>query len=168
MAYQTKFGDLVLTNVGERRAKGDKAPDAVLMNKDLKEVKLSDWDGKIKVLAVVPSMDTGVCQAQVRRFNEEATKLGDDVVVLAISMDLPFAQQRFCAAEGLDQVITLSDHRDADFGENYGFLMKELRLLSRGVVIVDRDNVIQYTEYVPEVPQQVDFDAALAALKEIV
>lgn len=167
MAYQTKFGSAMMTNLGERQKVGNQAPDALLITKDLQEAHLSDWDGKVKVLAVVPSMDTGVCQAQVRRFNEEALKQSDDVVVLAISMDLPFAQQRFCAAEGLNRVITLSDHRDADFGKKYGFLLKEVRLLSRGVIIIDRDNQIRYVEYVPEVPQQVDFDAALAVLKEI-
>lgn len=168
MSYQTKFGDRMLTNVGTRQAVGQQAPNALLIGAGLEEKHLSDWDGKIKVLAVVPSLDTGVCQAQVRRFNEAVLRQSDDVVLLAISMDLPFAQQRFCGAEGLDRVITLSDHRDADFGNQYGFLMEEVRLLSRGVVIIDRDNVIRYVEYVPEVPTQVNFDAALAALKEIV
>lgn len=138
-----------------------------LVGADLSTVKLSQYAGKIIVLSSMPSMDTGVCQAQVRRFNQEATSIGDDVVVIAVSMDLPFAQQRFCAAEGLDRVVTLSDHRDAEFGTKYGFLMQEFRLLSRGNVVIDRDGIVRYAEYVPEVTQEVDFAAALAAIRAL-
>ncbi|MCI5837209.1 MAG: thiol peroxidase [Veillonellaceae bacterium] len=167
MKRQTKFGNNMLDLAGSAVEVGAAAPDASLVNGKLEEVHLSDWNGKIKVIAVVPSMNTGVCQAQVREFNKQAVDFHDDVVVLAISMDLPFAQQEFCAANGLERVITLSDHRSAEFGTKYGFLMEAVRLLSRGVVIIDRDNIVRYAEYVPEVKDQVDFDRALAALREI-
>ena len=112
-------------------------------------------------------MDTPVCQSQVRQFNKDAVDFADDVVVIALSTDLPFAQERFCAAEGLDRVVTLSDHKTAEFGEKYGYLIPDLRLLSRGVVVVDRDNVVRYIEYVPEANDQVDFAKALEALKKL-
>ena len=165
---QHTFGGTPVTLAGTPVQVGDKAPDVTLVTGELKTVKLSDYAGKVVVLSSMPSMDTGVCQAQVRRFNQEATAAGDDVVVIAVSMDLPFAQQRFCAAEGLDRVVALSDTRDAEFGTKYGFLMNEYRLLSRGNVVIDRDGVVRYVEYVPEVTQAVDFDAALAAVKELV
>lgn len=167
MKRQVKFGDNLLTLAGSAVEVGATAPDAALVNGKWEEVHLSDWDGQIKVIAVVPSMNTGVCQVQVREFNKQAVDFSDDVVVLAISMDLPFAQQEFCAANGLDRVLTLSDHRLAEFGMKYGFLMEPVRLLSRGVVLIDRDNVVRYVEYVPEVKNRVDFDKALAALHEI-
>ena len=126
---------------------------------------LKDYEGKVKVISVVPSLDTGVCDAQTRWFNQDATGLSDDVVVLTISMDLPFAQKRWCGAAGVDKVETLSDHKDASFGTNYGFLIEELRLLSRGVVVINKDNKVTYVEYVPEVTQAVNFDAALEAIK---
>ena len=127
---------------------------------------MADFDGKVKVISVVPSLDTGVCDAQTRWFNQDVTKLSDDVVVLTVSMDLPFAQARWCGAAGVNNVITLSDHKDASFGQNYGFLIEELRLLSRGVVVINKDNKVTYVEYVPEVTNPVNFDAVLAAVKE--
>lgn len=164
---QHTFAGTPVTLAGTPIKVGDKAPDVSLVGADLSTVKLSQYAGKIIVLSSMPSMDTGVCQAQVRRFNQEATSIGDDVVVIAVSMDLPFAQQRFCAAEGLDRVVTLSDHRDAEFGTKYGFLMQEFRLLSRGNVVIDRDGIVRYAEYVPEVTQEVDFAAALAAIRAL-
>ncbi len=164
---QHTFAGAPVTLAGTPIKVGDKAPDVSLVGADLSTVKLSQYAGKIIVLSSMPSMDTGVCQAQVRRFNQEATSIGDDVVVIAVSMDLPFAQQRFCAAEGLDRVVTLSDHRDAEFGTKYGFLMQEFRLLSRGNVVIDRDGIVRYAEYVPEVTQEVDFAAALAAIRAL-
>lgn len=154
-----------LTLVGPELKVGDQAPDFVAIGNQLQEVRLSDYADKIKIISVIPSVDTPVCDAQTRRFNTEATKLGENVVVLTLSMDLPFAQERFCAAAGLDQVHTLSDHRDADFGEKYGFLIQELRLLSRGMVVVDAENVIRHVEYVPDADHAVDFAAALEAAK---
>ena len=136
------------------------------MNSGLKDVRLSDYAGKIVIIAVYPSIDTGVCQAQNRRFNAEATKM-EDIVVLSVSCDLPFAQRRFCAAEGLDKVITLSDHRHVDFGTKYGFLMEELRLLARGTVVVDKEGFVRYVEYVPEITQEPLYEAALEVVKQL-
>ena len=155
-----------LTLVGLEVKVGQQAPDFTLLDNELNVKTLSDFDGKVKVISVVPSLDTGVCDAQTRWFNQDVTKLSDDVVVLTVSMDLPFAQARWCGAAGVNNVITLSDHKDASFGQNYGFLIEELRLLSRGVVVINKDNKVTYVEYVPEVTNPVNFDAVLAAVKE--
>ena len=155
-----------LTLVGPEVKVGQQAPDFTLLDNELNVKTLADFDGKVKVISVVPSLDTGVCDAQTRWFNQDVTKLSDDVVVLTVSMDLPFAQARWCGAAGVNNVITLSDHKDASFGQNYGFLIEELRLLSRGVVVIDKDNKVTYVEYVPEVTNPVNFDAVLAAVKE--
>lgn len=155
-----------LTLLGEEIKVGDKAPDFTVLSAGLAPVKLSDYDGKVRVIAIYPSIDTGVCQAQNRRFNAEASNLGD-AVILSVSCDLPFAQSRFCAAEGLDKVITLSDHKDVDFGTKYGFLIKELRLLARGTVIVDKDGIVKYVEYVPEISTEPNYEAAIQAVKEL-
>ncbi|MGC9150838.1 MAG: thiol peroxidase [Microbacter sp.] len=146
---------------------GDIAPDATLIAKDLSEKHLSDFNGKIKILSIYPSIDTSVCATQNRKFNEAASSLSDDIVILSISMDLPFAQGRFCAAEGLDKVITLSDHRYADFGLKYGFLIEPLRLLARGTVVIDKNNVVQHVEYVHEVTTEPNYEAALAVAKSL-
>ena len=155
-----------LTLVGPEVKVGQQAPDFTLLDNELNVKTLADFDGKVKVISVVPSLDTGVCDAQTRWFNQDVTKLSDDVVVLTVSMDLPFAQARWCGAAGVNNVITLSDHKDAYFGQNYGFLIEELRLLSRGVVVINKDNKVTYVEYVPEVTNPVNFDAVLAAVKE--
>ena len=156
-----------VTLVGETIQVGDKAPDFTVLGSGLEPVKLSDFNGKVRVLAIYPSIDTGVCQAQNRRFNAEADKLGSDAVILSISCDLPFAQKRFCAAEGLKNVITLSDHKEVDFGTKYGFLIRELRLLSRGTVVIDKEGVVRFVEYVPEVTTEPDYDSALKVIKEL-
>ncbi len=166
MGVQTHFKNQVLENAGEPVQVGMKAPNATLIDNQLEEVQLDKYADHIRIISVVPSLDTGVCQAQTRRFNEEATSR-PDVVVLTVSMDLPFAQQRFCAAEGLERVHTLSDHRDAEFGQKYGFLMPQVRLLSRGVVVIDKDNVIRHVEYVEETSHEVDFKAALQVVSEL-
>lgn len=155
-----------LTLVGPEVKVGQQAPDFTLLDNELNVKTLADFDGKVKVISVVPSLDTGVCDAQTRWFNQDVTKLSDDVVVLTVSMDLPFAQARWCGAAGVNNVITLSDHKDASFGQNYGFLIEELRLLSRGVVVINKDNKVTYVEYVPEITNPVNFDAVLAAVKE--
>ncbi|TKG97379.1 thiol peroxidase [Puteibacter caeruleilacunae] len=155
-----------VTLVGNEVKEGDKAPEFTLLNGSLEPVTLADYAGKVKVIAVYPSIDTGVCQAQNRRFNAEADKL-DNAVVLSVSCDLPFAQKRFCAAEGLDSVVTLSDHRETDFGQKYGFLIKELRLLSRGTVIVDQDDVVRYVEYVSEVTEEPNYEKAMEVVKSL-
>ena len=142
---------------------GDKAPEfTVCLANNLSPVKLSDYKGKVRIISSVPSVDTGVCAAQTRRFNLEAAKL-NDVVILTISADLPFALGRFCAAEGIDKVVTLSDHKETDFGIKYGFLIDELRLLARGIVVVDKYDIVRYVEYVSEVTNHPDYDKALAA-----
>ena len=154
--------------LGKEVKVGDKAPTFTLLDNGLGEKTLADYAGKVKVISVVPSLDTGVCDAQTRWFNQNVSKLGDNVVVLTVSVDLPFAQKRWCGAAGIDQVETLSDHRDLSFGENYGFILEGLRLLSRGIVVIDKDDVVRYVEYVPEVTSAVNFDAAEAATKELV
>ncbi|HOV11106.1 MAG TPA: thiol peroxidase [Bacteroidales bacterium] len=160
------FGGNPLTLAGTMVKVGDKAQDFTVLANDLKPHKLSDYDGKTRIISVVPSVDTGVCAAQTRRFNVEAAKL-NDTVILTISCDLPFALGRFCAAEGIDKVVTLSDHRETDFGLKYGFLIEELRLLSRGIVIVDKSGTVRYVEYVKEVTTHPDYEKALDAARNL-
>lgn len=156
-----------LTLVGPELKIEDKAPDFAVLDSELKEFRLKDFSGKTKVISVTPSLDTPVCDMQARRFNQEAVKMGGDVTVLNISMDLPFAISRFCAAAGIDKVKGLSDHRDASFGTSYGVLIKELRLLARAVFIVDKHDVIRYKEIVPEITTLPDFEAALLVIKQV-
>ena len=156
-----------LTVLGDPVQVGEKAPDFTVIDTDLVERHLRDFAGKVKLIASVPSLDTGICDAETRRWNEEAANLGEDVVILTISADLPFAQKRWCGAAGVDRVITLSDHRDMSFALAYGTYVKELRLEQRAVFIVDKDDIIRYVEYVPEIAQHPNYEAALAALKEI-
>lgn len=161
------FGGDPITLVGEPIEVGKKAPLFHALNTDLSVYDSTSDAGKIRIYSVVPSIDTGVCELQTKRFNEEATNLGDDVVVVSISCDLPFAQGRFCAAEGIDRAKIVSDHKDLDFGKKYGFVIEELRLLSRGIVVVDRDDNVAYVEYVSEVTNHPDYDAALAAVEKL-
>jgi len=163
----TIFGN-PLTLVGPELAVGAKAPDFSVLDNDLKPKTLADFAGKVLVVAAVPSLDTPVCDMETRRFNTEASKLGADVRVLTISMDLPFAQKRWCAAAGIDQVVTLSDHREASFGQAWGVLVKELRLLARSVFVVDASGVVRYAQLVPEMTHEPDYDAALAVVKTLV
>ncbi|GMB07334.1 thiol peroxidase (atypical 2-Cys peroxiredoxin) [Thermolongibacillus altinsuensis] len=163
MANVTFKGNAV-TLVGNEVKVGDVAPDFTVLANDLSEVTLADTKGFVRLISVVPSIDTGVCDAQTRRFNEEAAKL-DGVKVLTISVDLPFAQKRWCAANGIENVQTLSDHRDVSFGQAYGVLIKELRLLARAVFVVDRNDRITYVEYVPEVTNHPNYEAAIEAAK---
>ena len=157
-----------LTLVGPELSKGDPAPDVEVLDNDLNPVRLSSFKGKICVLSIVPSLDTPVCDMQTRRFNDEAGKLGDDVVILTISMDLPFAQKRWCGAAGVDKVSTFSDHREAAFGEAYGVLIKELRLLARAIFVVDKQGTIQYRQLVKEVSEEPNYEAVLEAIKRLV
>jgi thiol peroxidase len=156
-----------VTILGNAPKVGDTAPNFTVLSSSLEPIQLSDFDGKVKVIAIYPSIDTGICAAQNRRFNKEADAL-DGVAVLSISVDLPFAQSRFCAAEGLKNIVTLSDHKELDFGSKYGFVIEELRLLARGTVIIGKDNKIKYVEYVPEIAQEPDYDAALKVIKELI
>jgi thiol peroxidase len=161
-----KFQGSPLTLVGNQLNVGDAAPEAEVLANDLSPVKLSGFGGKVCVICTVPSLDTPVCDIQTRKFNEQAASLGDDVVVLTISMDLPFAQQRWCGAANVENVQTLSDHHKAEFGTAYGILIKELRLLARTVFVVDKDGIIRYIEIVDEVTNEPDYEAALSAVKE--
>ena len=138
-----------------------------MLANDLSPVKLSDFRGRVCVISVVPSLDTPVCDIQTRRFNEEAAALGGDVVVLTISMDLPFAQKRWCGAAGIKNVRTLSDHRNAAFGKAFGVLIDELRLLARAVFVVDADGIIRYKQVVQELTNEPDYDAAMKAVAEV-
>jgi len=157
-----------LTLVGTELKVGDRMPDVTVLGNDLNPVQLSSFKGKVCVVSVVPSLDTPVCDMQTRKFNEAAGGLGDNVAVLTLSMDLPFAQARWCGAAGVDQVVTLSDHRNAAFGEATGLLIKELRLLARAVYVVDQNGVIQYRQLVKEVTEEPDYRAALEAVKKLV
>ena len=145
---------------------GQKAPDFKLLSIDMTDVKLSESDGKVRLLSVVPSLDTPVCDLQTQRFEAEADKF-EDVVVYTISMDLPFAQRRYCGAHDIKNLQTLSDHRDASFGMAYGVLIEDLRLLSRAVFVIDRDGTVRYVEYVKEVTAHPDYDKALEALEKV-
>jgi thiol peroxidase len=156
-----------LTLIGNRPAVGDRAPDFTVLDNDLSPVDFSSFRGRVCVLASVPSLDTPVCDMETRRFNEAAGKLGADVAILTISMDLPFAQKRWCGAAGVDKVQTLSDHRDAQFGTAYGVLIKELRLLARAVFVADRDGVIRYAQLVEEVTHEPDYEAVLKAVANL-
>lgn len=156
-----------LTLLGEEVKVGDAAPEFEVTANDLSGVKLSDYAGKVCVILSVPSLDTPVCDVETRRFNEEAGKLGSDVVILTISMDLPFAQKRWCGAAGVENVVTLSDYIDASFGKAYGVLIKDLRLLARAVFVVDGSGIIRYVQIVPEIAEEPDYDAVLQAVKDL-
>lgn len=158
------FKDNPVTLLGTEVRVGNDAPNFTVISNDLQDKTLDDYKGKIKLISVVPSLDTGVCAEQTKRFNEEADKL-DNVHVLTISMDLPFAQTRWCSAEGVKNIDVLSDHRDASFGKKYGVLIKELRLLARSIFVIDSNDKIVYAEYVPEVTNHPNYDAALDAAK---
>lgn len=153
-----------VTLVGPELKVGDQAPNFTVTANDLTPVTLDDSKGTVRIISVVPSLDTGVCDAQTRRFNEEAAQL-DGVTILTISVDLPFAQKRWCGAAGIEKVQTLSDHRELSFGEAYGVAIKELRLLSRAVFVVDANDKIVYAEYVPAAGEHPNYEAAIAAAK---
>ncbi|MHC4835885.1 MAG: thiol peroxidase [Planctomycetota bacterium] len=154
-----------LTLVGDAVSVGQSAPDFTVAANDLSPYALSDDKGKVIVVSVVPSLDTPVCDTQTRKFNEAAAGLGDDVVVLTVSMDLPFAQSRWCGAAGVDQVKTVSDYKEADFGRKYGLLIKELHLLARAVLVIDSAGIIRYSQLVSEVTEEPDYSAVIEAVK---
>lgn len=165
---EVTFSGSSVTLLGEEAKVGNKAADFTVVDADMKPVKLSDYSGKIKILSVAPSIDTPVCANQTRRFNREATKLNDKISVLSISVDLPFALKRFCGAEGIDNVDTLSDHKETDFGLKYGFLIEGLRILARGIVIIDENDMIRYVEYVSEIGEEPDYEKALEEVRKLV
>lgn len=163
MAAVTFKGNPV-TLIGNEVKVGDKAPDFKVLANDLSEVFLADSKGQIRIISVVPSIDTGVCDAQTRRFNKEAALL-ENVKVLTISVDLPFAQKRWCGANGIENVQMLSDHRDLSFGEAYGVVIQELRLLTRAVFVIDSNDEVTYVEYVSEATNHPNYEAAIEAAK---
>ena len=156
-----------LTLTGKELRVGDKAPDFEVLSNDLSPVKFSSFKGKTCIISSVPSLDTPVCDMETRRFNREAEGLGSDVVILTISMDLPFAQKRWCGAAGVEKVITLSDHREASFGTNYGVGGDYVRLLARCIFIVDGGGIIRYIQMVRELTNEPDYDKVLEAVKKL-
>jgi thioredoxin-dependent peroxiredoxin len=155
------------TLLGPELKAGDKAPDFAVVDNGLAPVSMASSAGKIRIISSVPSLDTPVCDTETRRFNQEAAGLPGSVVVLTISLDLPFAQKRWCGAVGIDKVTTLSDYRDRSFGQNYGVLIKELLLLTRAIFVVDAQGVIRYIQIVPEVTSEPDYAAVIAAAKAL-
>jgi thiol peroxidase len=156
-----------LTLVGREIKVGAKAPDVELLDNDLQPVTISAFKGKVVVVSSVPSLDTPTCDMETRRFNAEAASLGDNVVILTVSTDLPFAQKRWCGAAGVDKVKTLSDHRATAFGQSYGVLIKELRLLARTIFVLDKSGVVQYVQLVKEISKEPDYAAVIAVVKKL-
>lgn len=162
------FDGSPLTLVGDELRPGDIAPDTTLVANDLAAVRLSSYRGKVCVISSVPSIDTPVCDVETRRFNEEAAAFGDDVAVITVSVDLPFAQARWCGAAGIERVTTLSDYLDTSFGTSYGVLIKGLRLLARAVFVVDEEGVVRYVQIVDELTEEPDYGAVIEAVKKLV
>jgi thiol peroxidase len=155
------------TLLGPELKVGDKAPDFAVVDNGLAPVSLANSAGKVRIISSVPSLDTPVCDTETRRFNQEAANLPGDVSVLTISLDLPFAQKRWCGAAGIEKVTTLSDYRERSFGQNYGVLIKELLLLTRAIFVIDAQGVIRYIQIVPEVTSEPDYAAVIAAAKSL-
>lgn len=166
MARTVTIGGGPYTLEGPELKVGHEAPNFELIGIDMNEVTLSDSKGKVRLLSVVHSLDTPVCDLQTQRFEQEAGKF-TDVIIYTISMDLPFAQARYCGAHNVSNLKTLSDYRDASFGRAYGVLIKELRLLSRAIFIIDAEDTLRYIEYLSEVGSHPDYDRAISALKEV-
>src|SRR5437588_8365458 len=154
------------TLVGPELKPGDPAPDFHVVDNSLKPVSLAETGHNVRIFSVVPSLDTPVCDAQTKRFNEEAGKL-PNVDIYTVSMDLPFAQKRWCGQFGVDKVKMLSDHKSGSFGENYGTLIKELRIESRAIFVVDKDNTVRHVEYVKEVADHPDYESALSSARSL-
>jgi len=154
-----------VTMLGPELKVGDKAPDFCIVDQQLNPVTLADTEGKTRIISTVPSLDTPVCDAETRRFNQEAAQLPGNIVILMVSMDLPFAQKRWCAAAGVDRVMTLSDYQESSFGFAYGVLIKELKLLSRSIFVVDANDTICYIQHVPEITEEPDYAAVLGAAR---
>jgi thiol peroxidase len=165
---QATFKGNPITLIGNEVKVGDKAPNFTVNKNLLTEVTLADYAGKVKLISVVPSLDTGVCDQQTRRFNEEAAKLGDNVVILTISVDLPFAQARWCGAAGVDKVETLSDYKTKSFGKAYGVLIEEFQLDMRSIFVIDANDTVQYVEYVKEMTDHPNYEAALEAVRKLI
>ncbi|HSV88832.1 MAG TPA: thiol peroxidase [Bacteroidales bacterium] len=160
------FAGKPVTLRGKLVTAGSPAKNFIAVGNDLKLVSLSDFKGKVRIISSVPSLDTGVCASQTIRFNQEAAGL-KNTQVITISCDLPFAQKRFCASQEIDKIVTLSDHKDVDFGVKYGFLIEELRLLARGVIIIDKDDIVSYVELVKEISEHPDYEKALEVARSL-
>jgi len=167
MQSNVTFGGNPVTLIGNPINVGDTAPNFSAIDGKLNSVGLIDFKGKVKLISIFPSIDTGICSMQTRKFNQEAAKFGKKVAFIAISADLPFALKRFCGAEGIENFIPLSDHKNMDFGNNYGFNIKELRLLTRGVLVIDENDKVTYKEIVPEIGNEPNYDAAIKALEDV-
>jgi len=154
--------------VGHEVKVGDRAPDVELINTEMDSASLSSYFGKILVVSSVPSLDTPVCDLETRRFNDEAAKLGEDVQIVTVSMDLPFAQKRWCGAAGVERVVTLSDYRSGDFGDLYGVFIKDMHLLARAIFVLDRKATVRYIQLVPEIAQEPDYEAVLREVRTII
>ncbi len=163
-----KFKGNPITLVGPELAPGQPAPEFTLSKNLLETASLKDFAGKVKLISVVPSIDTGVCDAQTRRFNEEASKLGDNVAVITVSADLPFAQARWCGAAGVDRVVLLSDYKDNSFGKAYGVFIKEFHLDMRAIFVLNANDKISYVEVLGEMTEHPNYDAAVAAVKALI
>jgi len=162
-----KFAGNPMTLLGTEIKVGDTALNFTALTPGLEGLSLSDTKGQVRVISVVPSVDTSVCDIQTRWFNEEAAKI-ENLIVLSISVDLPFALKKYCATKGIENIKVLSDHKDLDFGLKYGFVIEELRLLARGIVIIDQNDIVRYVEYVPNVSDHPDYDKVLSVIKEYI
>ncbi len=168
MSRNVLFKGTPVTLLGNEIKVGDKAPDFTALKTDMSSVKLSDFAGKNVIIAAFPSIDTGICALQTTKFNQEITKFNkDDFQLLTVSVDLPFALGRFCGDNGIENALTISDHRDLDFGTKFGFTIAELRLLARGTVIVDKEGIVKFVEYTPEIGNEPNYDKALEILKSL-
>jgi len=157
-----------LTLLGPEITTGSPAPDFRVVDTELNQITLQDLSQKVCIISAVPSLDTPVCDMETRRFNTEAANLSDDIKIVTVSMDLPFAQKRWCGASGVDQVLTVSDYQEASFGQNYGVLIKELRLLARAVFVLDQARTVRYVQFVPEVTDEPDYDPIIQTAKELI
>lgn len=162
-----KMAGTPVTLEGNAITIGDSAPDFTALSKDMQPVSFHDFNGKIILISAAPSIDTPVCDLQATRFNQEAAKLPDDVQIINITVDLPFALSRFCAAKGIEKILTLSDHRDLSFGKAYGVVVKEFRLLARSIFIIDRSGIVRYIELVPDITSHPDYEKALAEINKL-
>ena len=168
MSRSVLFKGTPVTLLGNEIKVGDKAPDFTALKTDMSSVKLSDFAGKNVIIAAFPSIDTGICALQTTRFNQEIAKFNkDDFQLLTVSVDLPFALGRFCGDKGIENALTISDHKDLDFGTKYGFTIAELRLLARGTVIIDKEGIVKFVEYTPEIGTEPNYDKALEVLESL-
>lgn len=162
-----EVGGKPATIIGRDIVVGQLAPEFTVSNLDWSTFRgLGDTQGKVRIIASLPSLDTSVCDRETRRFNTEAAALDEDIVILVISTDLPYTQKRWCGAAGIDQVLVLSDHQDASFGEKYGVLIKERRILRRAVFVVDRNDNVVYVDYMPVLGDEPDYEAVIAAARQ--